>query len=140
MVLFVADINLVGKLIYSWKKPTQNRDQMPCVYQYENQHVNIAVLWECYVGIEPLNYQSKKMIWARNYNASLKLRKTSLTVPRWFFFCGSFCWLRFMLVCNVLSCLFHIALWSPAGKGLTSWLSCLLCLSISQMCPGPHQN
>ena len=114
MVLFVADINLFGKLIYSWKKPTRKRDQMPCVYQYENQHVNIAVMWECYVVNEPLNYQ----IWARNYNASLKLRKTSLTVPVWFFFCGSFCWLRFMLVCVVLSCLFHIALLSPAGKGL----------------------
>ena len=26
-----------------------------------------------------------------------------------------------------LSCLFFVALWSPAGKGLTSWLSCVLC-------------
>ena len=32
-----------------------------------------------------------------------------------------------MFVCVVLSCLFLEALWSPAGKGLTSWLSCLLC-------------
>ena len=31
-----------------------------------------------------------------------------------------------MLVYFVLSCLFVAALWSPAGKGLTSWL--LLCL------------
>ena len=31
-----------------------------------------------------------------------------------------------MLVYVVLSCLFLVALWSPAGKGLTSWLSCLL--------------
>ena len=35
-------------------------------------------------------------------------------------------------VCNavlsvMLSCLFIVALWSPAGKGLTSWLSCMLC-------------
>ena len=28
-----------------------------------------------------------------------------------------------MLVCVVLSCLFLVALWSPAGKGLISWLS-----------------
>ena len=34
-----------------------------------------------------------------------------------------------MLVCVVLSCLFLVALWSPAGKGLTSWLSCMLCFS-----------
>ena len=26
----------------------------------------------------------------------------------------------------VMSCLFFVALWSPAGKGLTSWLSCAL--------------
>ena len=32
-----------------------------------------------------------------------------------------------MLVCVVLLWLFLVALWSPAGKGLTSWLSCLLC-------------
>ena len=32
-----------------------------------------------------------------------------------------------MLVCVVLSCLFLVALWSPAGKGPTSLLSCLLC-------------
>ena len=32
-----------------------------------------------------------------------------------------------MLVCILLSCLFLVALWSPAGKGLPSWLSCLLC-------------
>ena len=30
----------------------------------------------------------------------------------------------FILVCVVLLCLFLVALWSPAGKGLTSWLSC----------------
>ena len=27
----------------------------------------------------------------------------------------------------MLSCLFNAALWSPAGKGLTSWLSCVWC-------------
>ena len=31
-----------------------------------------------------------------------------------------------MLVVVVMSCLFFVALWSPAGKGLTSWLSCVL--------------
>ena len=49
--------------------------------------------------------------------------------------------LCFMLVCVVMVCLFFVALWSPAGKGLTSWLSSVYCvLSLSQMCPGPHQN
>ena len=31
-----------------------------------------------------------------------------------------------MLVCVVLSCLFLVVLWSPAGKGLTSWLTCVV--------------
>ena len=32
-----------------------------------------------------------------------------------------------MLVCVVMSCLIFVALWSPTGKGLTSWLWCVLC-------------
>ena len=32
-----------------------------------------------------------------------------------------------MLAFVVMSCLFFVALWSPAGKELTSWLSCVLC-------------
>ena len=42
----------------------------------------------------------------------------------------------------MLSCLFNAALWSPAGKGLTSSLSCVWCpgsrveliVSISDLC------
>ena len=40
-----------------------------------------------------------------------------------------------MLVCVVLSCLFLVALWSPAGKGPTSYV-----LSLSQMFPGSHKE
>ena len=43
-----------------------------------------------------------------------------LTVPRQYFFCGSFVFL--CLVFLMLLYLFLAALWSPAGKGLTSWL------------------
>ena len=43
-----------------------------------------------------------------------------LTVPRRCFFCGSFVFL--CLVFIMLSRLFIAALWSSAGKGLTSWL------------------
>ena len=43
----------------------------------------------------------------------------------------------------ILSCLFLAALWSPAGKGLTSWLSCVWCflvfLSLSHMVSGVMQ-
>ena len=34
-----------------------------------------------------------------------------------------FCYLCFVFV--MLSCPFIATLWSPAGKGLTSWLSCM---------------
>ena len=44
-----------------------------------------------------------------------------LTVPRRCFFCGSFCYLCFVLI--VFCCLFIAVLWSPAGRALTSWLS-----------------
>ena len=43
-----------------------------------------------------------------------------LAVPRRYFFCGSFAFL--CLVFLMLSCMFIAALWSPAGKRLTSWL------------------
>ena len=33
-----------------------------------------------------------------------------------------------MLVCFALWCLFLLALWSPAGKGLTSWIMCCVLL------------
>ena len=33
-----------------------------------------------------------------------------------------FCKLCFMLLCVVMSFLFFVALWSPVGKGLTTWL------------------
>ena len=44
-----------------------------------------------------------------------------LKVPRWYFFCGLFVFFL-CLVFLMLSPLFIAALWSPAGKGLTSWL------------------
>ena len=38
-----------------------------------------------------------------------------------------FCYLSFMFVFVMLSFLFLAAMWSPAGKGLNSWFSCVLC-------------
>ena len=46
----------------------------------------------------------------------------------WFKRCF-FCDLCFVFVFVIQSCLFFAALWSPAGKGLTCWLSCVLCFS-----------
>ena len=52
-------------------------------------------------------------------------------------FIDPFCILCFTVVFNILTCLFLAALWSPAGKGLTFWASCVWCflvfLSLSHM-------
>ena len=62
----------------------------------------------------------------------------------WCFFCGSFLlFVRVSCVSVILFCVFLTALWSPAEKGLTSWLSFLyvmffLCLCHFLIwCPGP---
>ena len=39
-----------------------------------------------------------------------------------------------MLVCVLVSCLFLVALWSLAGKGQTSCLSCVLCFLMFPKC------
>ena len=38
-------------------------------------------------------------------------------------YADSFCYLCFVFFFILLSCLFLAALWSPAGKGMASWLS-----------------
>ena len=40
----------------------------------------------------------------------------------------------------MLWCLLLVALLSPDGQGLTSWLSCLLCFVTFPMYHGTHQN
>ena len=48
-----------------------------------------------------------------------------LIVPRRYIFVDHLCYLCLVFV--TLSCLFIVALLSPAGKGLTSWLSLCFC-------------
>ena len=50
-----------------------------------------------------------------------------LNVPGWCFFCVSFLLFVFRVI---LSCLSIAALWSPAGKRLTYWLSCVWCFLV----------
>ena len=62
-----------------------------------------------------------------------------LTVPRRYFFCGSFVFLFCLVFAMFCARLFMCALWSPAGKGLTSWLSFVVSsvsLSLSHWYPG----
>ena len=55
-------------------------------------------------------------------NDHITLTYILLTVPRRYFFCGSF--MFFSVLCLLCLCahLFICALRSPAGEGLTSWL------------------
>ena len=59
--------------------------------------------------------------------------------PRRYFFCGSFMFLFCLVFAMFCARLFICALWSPAGKGLTSWLSFVVSsvsLSLSHWYPG----
>ena len=59
--------------------------------------------------------------------------------PRRYFFCGSFMFLFCLVFAMFCARLFKCALWSPAGKGLTSWLSFVVSsvsLSFSHWYPG----
>ena len=63
----------------------------------------------------------------------------NLTVPRRYFFCGSFMFLFCLVFAMFCVRLFICVLWSPAGKGLTSWLSFVVStvsLSLSHWYPG----
>ena len=58
---------------------------------------------------------------------------------RFYFFCGSFMFLFCLVFAMFCARLFICALWSPAGKGLTSWLSFVVSsvsLSLSHWYPG----
>ena len=68
-----------------------------------------------------------------------KLTRDLLTVPRRYFFCGSFMFLFCLVFAMFCARLFTCASWSPAGKGLISWLSFVVSsvsLSLSHWCPG----
>ena len=59
--------------------------------------------------------------------------------PRRYFFCGSFMFLFCLVFAMFCARLFICASWSPAGKGLTSWLSFVMSsvsLSLSHWYPG----
>ena len=62
-----------------------------------------------------------------------------LTVPGRCFFCGSFMFLFCLVFAVFCARLFVCALWSPAGRGLASWLSFVVSsvsLSLSHWYPG----
>ena len=71
---------------------------------------------QTYICLDP--HQNEGWGWYRETSLSIPVIFL-LTIPRWYFFCGSF----YVFFFAILSCLCHASLWSPARKGLTSWLS-----------------
>ena len=68
---------------------------------------------------------------------SIQIEKDNWEVGLWI--CGSFMFLFCLVFAMFCARLFICALWSPAGKGLTSWLSFVVSsvsLSLSHWYPG----
>ena len=101
-LFIVALWSPVGKGLTSW---------LPCVWHF----VVFFVTFQ-YGVLSQVWYLS----WRRETGLSPPVKYFLLTVPRRYFFCGSFA-LFMTCVCHAFA-LFITALWSPAGKGLTSWL------------------
>ena len=88
-------------------------------------------------------------VFARRYQKisacmTVSVRELRTAVREWacwrrYFFCGSFMFLFCLVFAMFCARLFICALWSPAGKGLTSWLSFVVSsvsLSLSHWYPG----
>ena len=81
----------------------------------------------------------KQLYYLKDKESYDKCSKILLTVPRRYFFCGSFMFLFCLVFAMFCARLFICALWSPAGIGLTSWLSFVVSsvsLSLSHWYPG----
>ena len=79
-----------------------------------------------YVSWSTSQLRVRLVTWNIFKPSSIFLTDRSNAVP---FFVGPFCYLSFVFVFAILPCLFLAALWSPAEKGLISWLFCMdICL------------
>ena len=99
----------------------------------------VCCVFLCFVTFPHVKWSTSEM---RVRLVLLNLSKTSSNYfhtdhSKTVFFVDLFCYLCFTFVFISMSCLFLAPLWSPAGKGLTSWLSCVWCfpvfLSLSHM-------
>ena len=66
--------------------------------------------------------------WYRETSLSPPVKKKFTDRSKVMLLLWVFCYLCFVFA--LLSCLFIAALWSPTGKGLASWLSCVLCFIV----------
>ena len=84
-------------------------------------------------------HQNKGRGWRRKTGLSPPVKYFTDRSPRPYFFCGSFMFLFCLVFAMFCARLFICASWSPAGKGLTSWLSFVVSsvsLSLSHWYPG----
>ena len=99
-------------------------------------YLNLYVLWDDASWISKGSFMQTKHIYVSWSTSELRVR---LVPPNMFkpssdftdsSFVDLFCYLCFTFVFIILSCLFLAAMWLPAGKGLTSWLSCVWCFLV----------
>ena len=105
---------------------------------YEDKITSYRRSWS--VRVQACNYPSRltKTKQRRSDGHGLVENKYA-TIPRRYFFCGSFMFLFCLVFAMFCARLFICASWSPAGKGLTSWLSFVVSsvsLSLSHWYPG----
>ena len=79
----------------------------------------IVATYRCSVLIRVLGIMRFTVNSTSAWSVPFNLRVSS----RRYFFCGSFMFLFCLVFAMFCARLFICALWSPAGKGLTSWLS-----------------
>ena len=77
-----------------------------------------------------VDWLSTRAVWLEKVNKQISFfnDRSKVSVQGVTSFVDHFCYLCFLFV--MLSCLFIAVLWSPGGKGLASWLSCMLCFIV----------
>ena len=93
-------------------------------------------MWSCSIQFVRMHFQSKwksvdteQVFLYKPVGLDLQFFRKRINLGYWpfqggYFFCGSFMFYVLSVLCLLCLCvrLFICALWSPAGKGLTSWL------------------
>ena len=97
-----------------------------------NQHVFTSIrkgsfIWNKHLFVL-IHIRNKRWGWYYKTRSSLQWKYFYWRFKGNATFLDLFCYLCFMYI--MFSCLIFATLWSPAGKGLPSWLSCMWCLLV----------
>ena len=124
---YLISFTLVFSFMYCWAH----------IYVLSPFYISICMYKEMlHRGVKDLSCESNIYLYWTTLEIRVRLVPSNiikppviflLSIPRRCFFCGP-CFLFVFRV--ILSCLFLAALWSPAGKGLNSWHSCMWCLLV----------